>query len=84
MAAVTAMDVGDDAAALAARQRLAPLLPGIQDPFLHAAAQLTMAWTLPITGDFAGALREVTVSLEEFRGQDEPIFTAMAEFAPAR
>jgi len=61
-------------------QRLAPLLPGIQDPFLHAAAQLAMAWTLPITGDFDGALREMTVSLEEFRGQDEPIFTAMAEF----
>jgi predicted ATPase len=80
VAAVTAMDVGDDAAALAARERLAPLLPGVQDPFLHAAAQLAMAWTLPITGDFDGALREVTVALEEFRGQDEPIFTAMAEF----
>jgi len=80
VAAVTAIDVGDDAAALAARQRLAPLLPGIQDPFLHAAAQLAMAWSLPISGDFDGALREVTVSLEEFRGQDEPIFTGMAEF----
>jgi tetratricopeptide (TPR) repeat protein len=79
-AAVTATDVGDDAAALAARQLLAPLLAGISDPFLHAAAQLAMAWTLPITGDFDGALREVTVSLEEFRGQDEPVFTAMAEF----
>ena len=32
-AAVLAGDIGDDAAALAARQRLAPLLPGIQDPF---------------------------------------------------
>jgi tetratricopeptide (TPR) repeat protein len=80
VAAGTATDVGDDAAALAARQRLASLLPGIQDPFLHAAAQLAMAWTSPITGDFDGALREVTVSLAEFRGQDEPIFTAMAEF----
>jgi len=80
VAAVTAIDVGDDAVALAARQRLAPLLPGIQDPFLHAAAQLAMAWSLPISGDFDGALREVTVSLEEFRGQDEPIFTGMAEF----
>ncbi len=79
-AVVTATDVGNDPAALAARQRLAPLLPGIQDSFLHAAAQLAMAWTLPITGDFDGALREVTASLEEFRSQDEPIFTAMAEF----
>ena len=69
---------GDDTAALAARQRLAPLLAGIEDPFLHAISQLAMAWSLPITGDFDGALREVAVSLEELRGQDEPVFTAMA------
>ena len=71
---------GDDAAALAGRQRLAPLLPGIQDPFLHAASQLAMAWTLPVAGDSDGALREASASLEEFRGQDEPVFTAMAAF----
>jgi predicted ATPase len=47
-AAVLAVDTGDDAAALAARQRLAPLLAGISDPFLHAVAQLAIAWTLPI------------------------------------
>ena len=66
--------------ALAARQRLAPLLAGIGDPFLHAAAQLAMAWSLPISGDFDGALRETAASLEELRGQDEPFFTAMAAF----
>src|SRR6516162_4531236 len=66
--------------ALAARQRLAPLLPGIQDPFLHAVAQLAMAWTLPVDGDYGGALREAAASLEELRGQDEPVFTAMAAF----
>ena len=81
VAAVIAVDTGDDAAALAARQRLAPLLAGIQDPFLHAASQLAMAWALPITGDFDGALREAAVSLEELRGQDEPVFTAIAAFA---
>ena len=80
MAAVIAVDTGDDAAALAARQRLAPLLAGIQDPFLHAVSQLAMAWTLPIAGDFDGALREVAAALEELRGQDEPVFTAMAAF----
>ena len=37
-AAVIAVDTGDDTAALAARQRLAPLLAGIQDPFLHAVS----------------------------------------------
>ncbi len=79
-ATVLAVDIGDDAAALAARQRLAPLLAGISDPFLHAVSQLAMAWTSPIAGDVDGALREVTVSLEELRGQDEPVFTAMAAF----
>ncbi len=79
-AAVTAVDVGDDAAALAARQRLAPLLAGISDPFLHALALLAMAWTLPIAGDFEAALREAVVSLAELRGQDEPVFTGMAAF----
>jgi predicted ATPase len=79
-AAVLAVDTGDDAAALAARQRLAPLLAGISDPFLHAVAQLAMAWTSPITGDFDGALRETALSLQELRRQDEPFFTAIAAF----
>ena len=79
-AAVLAADTGDDMAALAARQRLAPLLAGIQDPFLHAVSQLAMAWTLPIAGDFDGTLRETAASLEELRGQDEPVYTAMAAF----
>jgi predicted ATPase/class 3 adenylate cyclase len=79
-ATVTANEVGDDAAALAARRRLEPLLKEIQDPFLHAICQLAMGWTSPITGDFDGALREVSASLEELRGQDEPFFTAMAAF----
>jgi predicted ATPase len=79
-AAVLAIDVADDAAALAAPQRLAPLLAGISDPFLHAAAQLAMAWTLPIAGDFDGALREAAISLEELRGQDEPVFMGLAAF----
>src|SRR5512135_3040653 len=52
--AVLAINTGDNAAALAARQRLAPLLAGISDPFLRAICQLAMAWTLPITGDFDG------------------------------
>ena len=79
-AAALAVDAGDDAAALAARQRLAPLLAGISDPFLHAVAQLAMAWTLPNAGDLDRALREAAVSLEELRGQDEPVFTWMAAF----
>jgi ATP/maltotriose-dependent transcriptional regulator MalT len=75
-----ATETGNDTAALAAGQRLAPLLAGIQDPFLRAVCQLGMAWSLPIAGDLDGALREAAVSLEEFRGQDEPVFTAITVF----
>ena len=39
-----------------------------------------MAWTLPIAGDFDGALREAAISLEELRGQDEPVFMELAAF----
>jgi predicted ATPase len=81
VAAVVAVDTGDDTGALAARERLAPLLAGIQDPFLHAVSQLAMAWALPIAGDLNGALRELAASLEELRRQDEPVFTAIAAFA---
>jgi tetratricopeptide (TPR) repeat protein len=56
------------------------LLAGIQDPFLHAVSLLAMAWTLPIAGDFDGTLDEAAASLEELRGQDEPVVTAMAAF----
>jgi predicted ATPase len=77
-ALATANEVGDDAGALAARQRLAPLLAGIQDPYLHAVSHLAMAWISPIVGDLDGALRETLASLEEFRGQDEPYWTAVA------
>ncbi|MFD0577991.1 ATP-binding protein [Dactylosporangium darangshiense] len=77
-ALVTASDMGDDPAALDARQRLEPLLAGIQDPYLQAVSQLAMVWTAPIVGDLDGALRRVSASLEQLRGQDEPYWTAVA------
>jgi predicted ATPase len=80
VAAVLAVDVGDDAEARVGRQRLAPLLPGMSDPFLHAIAHLAIAWSLPIAGDFEGALREAAAALAELGGQDEPVFAAMAAF----
>src|SRR5215469_7933282 len=43
-AMVTANEVGDDTATLAARQRLWPLLEEVGDPFLHAVCQLALAW----------------------------------------
>jgi predicted ATPase len=77
-AAVTANEVGDDAAALAARQRLEPLLDTIEDPFLRALGLMAMAWTSPISGDYDGARREASASLAQLRGQDEPFWTAQA------
>jgi len=70
--------VGDDPATLSARERLGPLLGAIEDPFLHAVCELAIAWTSPTAGDFDGALREASVSLEQLRGQDEPFWTAVA------
>jgi tetratricopeptide (TPR) repeat protein len=75
---VTAIEVGDDPAAMAARRRLGPLLADVQDPFLHAVSRLVMAWTASLAGDFDGALREASASLEELLGQDEPFWTAVA------
>jgi tetratricopeptide (TPR) repeat protein len=77
-AAVTAIEVGDDAAALSARQCLEPLLDGIDDPFLQAVCQLALAWSATIAGDVDGARREASASLAGLRGQDEPVWTALA------
>jgi predicted ATPase len=80
-AAATGVEVGDDEAALEAREHLAPLLDGIGDPYLRAVVQLVLAWTLGITDDYDGALQETLVSLEQLHGQDEPFWTALAAFS---
>ena len=77
-AIATANEVGDDAAALAARQRLEALLTSVEDPFMQAVCQLALAWTAPITGDFDGALRGAATSVQQFHAQDEPFWTAQA------
>ncbi|GIF71664.1 ATP-binding protein [Asanoa siamensis] len=78
-AAVTAREIGDDRAALAARDRLEPLLPDLDEPYLHAASLLAMAWTSTMVGDLDGALREALAALAEFRTQqDEFLGTASA------
>ena len=37
-----------------------------------------MAWSSPLAGDSGGFLQEVSVSLAQLRGQDEPFWTALA------
>jgi predicted ATPase len=82
-ATVLANETGDDAAALAACGRLAPLLANVQDRFLQAIGRLATAWTSPITGNLDGALQEAAVSLEQLRGQHEPFWTALAAYTTA-
>ena len=77
-AAVTAAEVGDDPAALAARQRLEPLLDQVGDPYLRALCHLALAWISSIGEDLDGALREASAILAEFRGQDAPVWIALS------
>jgi predicted ATPase len=77
-AAVTANEVGDDTAALSAREGLASLLERIEDRFLQAVAHLAMAWISPIVGDLDDALQHVSMCVEQLRGQDVPYWTAVA------
>jgi predicted ATPase len=76
-AAVTAREL-DDAAALAARDRLRSLLKTIREPYLHAASQVAMAITSGVADDLDDAVRDAAAGLSELRGQDEPFWTAMA------
>jgi tetratricopeptide (TPR) repeat protein len=71
-------EMGDDVAAQEAARRLSPLLEEIDDPYLEAVSRLGIAWTLPIAGDYAGALDGSLNALELFRSQDEPWWTLVA------
>jgi tetratricopeptide (TPR) repeat protein len=72
IAAVTAVEVGDDDAAQAALEGIGRLEGRIDDPYLESAAQLAVSWTLPIAGDLDGALQAASTALDGFRRQDEP------------
>ena len=75
--AVTAVEVGDDASALAALEGLQRLEGRIDDPYLEASAQLAVSWILPIVDDFEGALQAASTAFDGFRQQNEP-FMAFA------
>jgi hypothetical protein len=72
IAAVTAVEVGDDAAALAAVEGLKRLEGRLDDPFLLSAAQLAVSWVLPISDDREGALRAAATALAGLRERNEP------------
>ena len=75
--AVTAVEVGDDAAALDAVEHIKRLDRGIDDPALEDALELAVSWSMPILGDFDGALVAASTALAGFRERDEP-FVAFA------
>ena len=75
--AVTAVEVGDDAAALAAAKGIDQLDGAIDDPVLENALHLAVSWTKPILDDFEGALASASTALAGFRHHDEP-FVAFA------
>ena len=56
LAAVTAVEVGDDPGALAAGQAIRPLIDVIDDPVLRTGLRMAVAWILPIIDDLDGAL----------------------------
>lgn len=76
--AVTAVEVGDDTAALAAIDAIERVDEPVDDPHLQSALQLAVAWTLPIRDDLDGALAAASAALDGFRRRDEP-FVAFAE-----
>ena len=76
--AVTAVEVGDDASALAAIDAIERFAAPVDDPHLQSALQLAVAWTLPIRDDFDEALEAASAALDGFRRRDEP-FVAFAE-----
>ena len=75
---ITANDVGDDAEAQAAGQRLEPLLAEIDDPQLEGVARLALAWIRTNGGDDEGALRYALDAVELLRAHDEPYWTGVA------
>ena len=73
-------EVGDDGDAQSAAKRLAPLLDEIDDPHLEGIGRLALAWTMPIAGDYDGALRGARQALDLLQRQNEPYWTFLAGF----
>ena len=72
-AAVTAVEVGDDDAALAAVEAIRQWAGRLDDPALDGALQLAVSWTVPIVDDFDGALQAATTALAGLRRSNDPL-----------
>jgi predicted ATPase len=72
IAAVTAVEVGDEESAHEALARLDAVEGRIEDPHLRDIAHLARSWVLPLGDDLEGALRAAATARDGFRRQKEP------------
>ena len=72
VSAITAVEVGDDTSALAAMEEIQQFEGRIHDPSLESAAQLAIAWVLPIVEDPATSLMAASKALAGFRQRNDP------------
>jgi ATP/maltotriose-dependent transcriptional regulator MalT len=77
-AAVTGIEVGDDDGSLSAAREIEQVQDRIDDPFLASWAQLALAWTRPISGDYDGALTAGYRALDGFRALGESFMEGAA------
>ncbi|MGY2066695.1 ATP-binding protein [Blastococcus sp. SYSU DS0619] len=77
-AVVSALEVGDSAAAEASGRRLAALLDDLDDPYLAAVSRLLVAWVAALVRDVDGARRWLADAVDRLRRLDEPMWTALA------
>jgi predicted ATPase len=75
--AATSVEVGDDAAALGAGERLESLIEAVDDRFLVAISELALGWVAPIVDDFDGACRRTSHAVAML-DDGEPFWTALA------
>jgi predicted ATPase len=78
VAAVTFSELGDYTEALAAGERLRPLLGEIDDLYLQAVSHLAMLWIATFLDDFDDALREASLGYRLLSHKDEPVWAAIA------
>lgn len=78
VAALAALDVGDDSAARAAGEGLAAVADEIDDPYLCALCDLAIAWVSAIDDDIGRGLEQALRSVERLHALDDPVWLAVA------
>lgn len=71
-AALTAVEVGDDAGAITALDGIRQVIDDVDDPALRDLLNLAIAWALPILDDLGGALDAATRAAAGFAERNDP------------